>query len=62
MRSFELVGTAGRAQNWVETNGSVKVCVWDYGKRKQSFDCDASSVESALDQALQVARGWCGMP
>ena len=62
VRSFELVGTSGRAQIWIETNGDVTVHVWDYRKRKQSFQCDAASVEAALDQALQVVRGWCGTP
>jgi hypothetical protein len=62
VRSLELVGKSGRVQIWVETNGEVTVYVWDYRKRKQSFQCDASSVEAALDNALQVARGWCGSP
>jgi hypothetical protein len=62
VRSFGLVGPTGRAQIWVETNGDVTVYVWDYRKRRQSFKCDASSVEVGLDQALRVARAWCGTP
>jgi hypothetical protein len=62
VRSFELVGPAGRAQIWVDDDGGVTVYVWDYRKRKQSFTADPVTLEAVLDRALQVARGWCGTP
>ncbi len=58
VRSFELVGTAGRAQIWVEVNGQVSVHVWDYKKRKQSFAATVGTLEATLDQALAMARVW----
>jgi hypothetical protein len=61
VRSFELVGHAGRAQIWIEVDGDVATAyAWDYRKQKRSFAADASTLEAALDKALQVARGWCG--
>ncbi len=62
VRSFEMAGRSGRAQIWVEVNETVTVYVWDYRKRKQSFASDGSTLGVALDQALQVARAWCGHP
>jgi len=62
VRSFELAGSSGRAQIWIETDNGVTVYVWDYRKQKQSFPADTSTLEAALDQALKVARRWCGNP
>ena len=60
VRSFEITGSAGRAQIWVDVEGnSTSVHVWDYRKRKQSFDV-LSKVEVELDRALEQARKWCG--
>ena len=62
VRSFELVGPTGRAQIWVEVNGDVTVHVWDYRKRKQTFSVDSSALSDGLDDALRVAKAWCGTP
>ena len=63
VRSFELVGPSGRAQVWVEVEGDVvTVYAWDYRRQKQTFSSDPPTLEEALDQALQVAQGWCGNP
>jgi len=63
VRSFELVGPAGHAQIWIEVEGdATTVYVWDYRKQKRCFAADSSTLEAVLDQALQVARGWCGNP
>lgn len=62
VRSFELVGADGRAQMWVEVNASITVHVWDYGKRKQVFVVDSSTLANGLDRALRLAKTWCGTP
>ena len=60
VRSFELVGPSGRAQLWVEVNEQIKVCVWDFRKRKEFFVTELSGLDAALDRAARLARPWCG--
>lgn len=62
VRSFELVGPDGRAQIWVEVNMDITVHVGDYRKRKRVFPVDRSTLADGLDDALRVAKGWCGTP
>lgn len=62
VRSFELVGPDGRAQIWVEVNTDITVHAWDYRNRKQVFSVDSSTLASGLDDALRVAKTWCGTP
>jgi hypothetical protein len=62
VRSFEVVGPDGRAQIWVEVNTDITVHVWDYRKRKRVFPVDGPTLANGLDDALRVARAWCGMP
>jgi hypothetical protein len=58
VRSIELVGPNGRAQVWVEVNELVTVHVWDYLKRRQSFEADDANLAARLDAALMTARSW----
>jgi hypothetical protein len=58
VRSFQLVGPAGRAQLWVEVNGRICVQVWDYRKRRQTLTATPTTLAAALDQALALARTW----
>jgi hypothetical protein len=59
VRSFQLTGPTGRAQIWVEVNDQISIHVWDYQKRKQSFNLTTESVAACLDKALVIARAWC---
>jgi hypothetical protein len=60
VRSFQLVWPGGRAQIWIEMNDGMTVHVWDYRRLKQTFVADSSTLSDRLDQALRLARVWCG--
>ena len=57
-----IVGPDGRAQIWVEVDTDITVHVWDYRKRRQVFAVDGSTLANGLDDALRVAKTWCGTP
>ena len=58
VRSFTLVGPDGSrvCQIWLELD-PLQVKAWDLKERSQTFEAE-TSLESALDQALETARAW----
>ncbi len=62
VRSFELVGSVGRAQIWVEVDDCITVQVWNYRRDKRKILATESSLLSVLDEALCIAKSWCNAP
>ena len=59
IRSFQIVGSRGQAQIWIEENGDFIVNVWDYKKKKKAFTVNTITLNARLDESLRIAREWC---
>jgi hypothetical protein len=63
VRAFEVVTPSGaRRQIWLEVlnegTDDVLVHVWDFRDRRETLAGDATTLETRLDQGLNLARGW----
>ncbi len=61
VRSIDIVSRAGnRCQIWIDIpiDGTVKVHVWNYKKKRIDWDIPVNDLRTCLDQALIVANEW----
>ncbi len=61
VRSVELVDMKGeRYQIWVEEpqGGNIKICAWDFKKRRIEFIANKSSLLKKLNMALSAVKSW----
>jgi hypothetical protein len=60
VRSVELVDSKGtRYQIWIEEPGkNIKICAWDFKKRKIEIIANKSDLLEKLDKALSTVKNW----
>jgi hypothetical protein len=61
VRSVELVDKKGeRYQIWVEEpqENNIRICAWDFKKRKIEFTAEKSDLLQKLNKALSTVRKW----